>query len=155
MFATSERQRPWSARAVRLSSPREIVSTLPSSFAVMPVESGCVSLPFGPSARTTLPSTDTFTPSGTGMGFLPIRDMRGSLPHVGEDFPAHLLLSRGAIGDDAARGRDDGHAHPREDGGHLVVGDVHAPAGLRDAHEARDHPLVAGPVLHVDAQHVL
>src|SRR5438034_2218135 len=155
MFATSDRVRPWMARAVRLSSPRLMRTSLFSMLAVMPGGIGCMSFPLGPSARTTPSSIRTFTPSGMVMGFLPIRDMTGSLPHVGENFSAHLLLARVTVADDAARGRHDGDAHPGQDRGHLVVGHVDAPAGLGHAHEAPDQLLVGRSVLEVHAQRPL
>src|SRR5262249_8077904 len=155
MFATSERVSPWMARAVRLSSARLITICLFSRLAVIPGGMGCMSFPFGPSARTALSSICTFTPSGMATGCLPIRDMSGSLPHVGEDFPAHLLLARIAVGDDAVRGRHDRHAHPRQDRRHLVVRDVDAATRLGHTNETRDDLLVGRPVLQVDTEHAL
>src|ERR671936_437717 len=66
---------------------------LPSTFAESGAGMGCVSLPFGPSARTVPSVTSTFTPCGMGTGFLPMRDISDPLPHVGEDFAADLLLA--------------------------------------------------------------
>src|SRR5882757_7673988 len=42
---------------------------------VMPPGSMAVTLPLGPSTRTVLPLTVYLTPAGSGIGFLPIRDM--------------------------------------------------------------------------------
>src|ERR1700758_3538724 len=41
----------------------------------MPPGSRAVTLPLGPSTRTVLPLTVYLTPVGSGIGFLPIRDM--------------------------------------------------------------------------------
>src|SRR5258706_10547698 len=120
MLATSARARPCSARTSRSSLPRSITSVPSCIFGVRPAGTGWLSLPFGPSARTVLPSTATFTPWGILIGCLPMRDMRALLPHVGEDFAADLLLARLAVGEDAARGRQQPHAHAGQDRGNLV-----------------------------------
>ena len=75
MFAISARAKPCIARIFRSSPVREITSWLPSSFALSPAGTGCISLPLGPSARTVAPSIWTFTPCGMLTGFRPIRDM--------------------------------------------------------------------------------
>src|SRR5581483_2441433 len=41
----------------------------------MPSGIHCTIFPFGPSTVTTLPCTEYFTPEGTGIGFLPTRDI--------------------------------------------------------------------------------
>src|SRR6267142_6359866 len=155
MLATSARARPCSARTSRSSLPRSITTVPSCIFGVSPAGTGWLSLPLGPSARMTRPSTATFTPCGILIGCLPMRDMSAPLPHVGEDFAADLLLARLAVGEHAARGRQQRHAHAGQDRGNLVVGDVHAAAGRGHPHQARDHLLVAGAVLEIDAQHVL
>src|SRR5512138_3383245 len=149
MFAISARARPCSARTFRSSPLREMTSWLFSIFALSPAGIGCDSLPFGPSARTTAPSRFSFTPCGMLTGLRPIRDMRGLLPHVGEDFPADLLLARVAAGHHTTRRRDQGHAHPGQDGRDPVAPHVDAAAGRRDPDQAGDHLLVAHPVLEV------
>src|SRR2546425_8170769 len=155
MLATSARAMPCRARTVRSSPSRVSTTALLSSFAATPGGTGWDSLPFGPSARTRLPSICTFTPRGMGTGCLPIRDMARSLPDLGQDFAAHLLLARLAVGDDAARRRDDGDAHPAQDGGNAVVGHVHAPPRRGDPDQSRDELLVGGAVLEVDPQRAL
>src|SRR4051812_1491050 len=155
MLATRARARPCSARTSRSSLPRSITSVPSCIFGVRPAGTGWLSLPLGPSARTVLPSTAIFTPWGILIGCLPMRDMSGPLPHVGEDFAADLLLACLAVGEHAARGRQQGHAHTGLDRRNLVVGDVHAAARRRHPHQARDHPLVAGAILEIDAQRVL
>src|SRR2546426_5422856 len=155
MLAIRARVRPWSARILRSSSGRPMTSTPPSSVAESGDGMGWLSLPFGPSARTTPSPTWTFTPWGIGMGFLPIRDMSGSLPHVGEDFAADLLLACLAIGHHALGRRDERAAHAGEDRRDPVVGDVDPPPRRGHPHEPGDHLLVADAVLEVDAEHVL
>src|SRR5262249_21377071 len=108
--------------------------TLPSTFAESGAGTGWLSLPFGPSARTVPSATWTFTPWGIGTGFLPIRDMSGSLPDVREDFAADLLPAGLAVGHHALRRGDERDTHPGEDRGNLVVGHVDAPAGRGDTH---------------------
>src|SRR5262245_8045672 len=155
MLATSARVSPCSARTVRSSLAR-VTTTCPLSIvALSPRGTGWNSLPLGPSARTSAPSTWTFTPCGMTMGFLPMRDMRGPLPHVGQHFAADLLLARLPVGHHAARRRDDRHAHAGQDGRDLLVGHVHPPARRRHAHQPRDHLLVARPILEVHAQRPL
>src|SRR4029453_3404318 len=155
MLATSARARPCSARAWRSSLARSITIVPSATRGVSPLGTGWVSLPLGPSARTVRPSTWTFTPCGIGMGCLPIRDIWRSLPHVGEDFAAALLLARLAIGEHAAGGREQRHAHAGQDRGDLVVGHVHPASRGGDAHQARDHLLVGAAVLEIDPQRVL
>src|SRR4029453_254056 len=75
MFASSDRVSPWSARTLRWSELRSTVRTLDSILTETLSGTRCESCPLGPSTRTVLPSTAIFTPSGTGIGFLPIRDM--------------------------------------------------------------------------------
>src|SRR5216110_2818392 len=129
--------------------------TLPSIFADSGAGMGCVSLPFGPSARTVPSVTSTFTPCGMGTGFLPMRDISDPLPHVGENFAADLLLACLAIGHHALGRRDERAAHAGEDRRDPVVGDVDPPPRRGHPHEPGDHLLVAEAVLEVDAEHVL
>src|SRR5689334_22443505 len=144
MLATRARARPCSARTWRSSLPRSMTSVPSCIFGVRPAGTDCASLPLGPSARTVLPSTATFTPWGILIGCLPMRDMSAPLPHVGQDFAADLLLARLAVGEHAARGREQGHAHAGQDRGNLVVSDIDATARRRHPHQPRDHPLVTG-----------
>src|SRR5262245_34758458 len=155
MLATSARARPCSARTCRSSLERSMTIVPSATRVVRPLGTGWVSLPLGPSARTLAPSTWTFTPCGIGMGSLPMRDIWIPLPHVGEDFAADLLLAGLAIGEHAAGGGEQRHAHPGQDRGDLVVGHVHPPARRGDAHQSGDHLLVGRAVLEVDAQRTL
>src|SRR4051794_36951552 len=100
----------------------------------MPGGSGCRSDPFGPWTSTTPGLTSIFTPFGTGMIFLPIRDIcqspvnsvqpQGQLPHVTEDFTADADLLRLAARHHAARGRQDAGAKSCEHVRHIVAAEV-------------------------------
>src|SRR5918996_756828 len=59
------------------------------------------------------------TPSGTGMGALPIRDIRRS-PHETEHLAAHAAPARFAVGEESLTGGQDGDAEASEDAGNLV-----------------------------------
>src|SRR4029450_12664127 len=143
MLATSARASPCSART-RRSSPARSMTMVPSATrGVSPVGTGWLSLPLGPSARTVRPSIWIFTPCGIGMGCLPMRDIEGSLPHAREDVAPALLLAGLAIGEHAAGGREQRHPHAGQDRGDLVVGHIDPPPRGGDAHQARDHLLVA------------
>src|SRR5215475_966224 len=100
MLATSDRDRPCSAR------------TLPSSLGLVTV--------------TSRPLMVTSTPLGTGTGMRPIRDIAVSSPDVGEDFPAYAALDRLPVGQQAARGGDDGDAQTAEHPRQVVFLRVHA-----------------------------
>src|ERR1700754_3355957 len=118
MLFTSVLVRPWRSLAVRSSFGRATLS-VPSSARSIVIGATTVWLrvPFGPFTVTSLPSIVTSTPLGTGMGSRPIRDMGFSslpLPDVGEDFPAHALLSGLPIGEQAGRRGDDRHAKTAE-----------------------------------------
>src|SRR6476661_5932966 len=113
MLLMSVRVRPWSERLVRSSSGR-CTSRMPSS-------------PLAPLTVTSDSSIATSTPDGTAMGSLPIRDMllslpglsRSGSPDVGEDFAAHALLVRLAVGQQSLRRRDDRDAEATEDLGQV------------------------------------
>src|SRR3989442_1660841 len=155
MFWTSDRASPWRARTLRSSPAREMTTWVPSTFALSPGGRGWTSFPFGPSALTPPSTTWTFTPCGITMGFLPMRDIVRPSPHVGEDFPAHTLLPRVAIGEDAPRRRQKRHTHAAEDRRDPVAGHVDAPARRGHAHDSGDHLLVPRAVLEVHAQRPL
>src|SRR5262245_44774767 len=130
MFARRDRIRPWSARTVRCSELRSTVSTLASMETDKPAGIACESFPFGPSTLTVWSCTATFTPDGTGMGFLPMRDMaKRSLPDVRQDFAAHLLPAAFPVGHHTARRGQYGHSHATQDRGDLVLPDVDAAPG--------------------------
>src|SRR3954469_18512534 len=109
MLKMSDRMRPCSARC----SPRSVgrvTSSWPSScLTSMSRLLRSLSAPRGPVTWTTSGSIVTVTPSGTGMGFLPMRDM--ALPDLRDDLAAHAGAPRLVAGHDAAGGRDDRGAH--------------------------------------------
>src|SRR6476659_4599377 len=154
MLARSDRVRPWSARTLRWSELRATVSTFESIETDSSDGMDWLSFPLGPSARTVVPSRAIFTPWGTAMGFLPIRDMVGLLPDVGQHFAAQVLLLHLAVGHHAGRGGQDRDPHAAQDGRDLVLGHVDPPARARDAHDPGDD-LLAPRVLQIDPQHAL
>src|SRR4051794_2889217 len=109
MLATSERVSPCRARC----SPRSVgrVTSSSPSFCSTPMSRflRSDSAPRGPVTWTTSGSMVMVTPSGTGMGLRPIRDM--ALPDLGHDFAADALLTGLMAGQHAARRRDDRGAH--------------------------------------------
>ena len=75
MLDTNVRVRPWSERSRVSSEARVTVRTSPSWFTPMPDGRVRVMVPLGPATVTWSPATDTVTPLGTVMGFLPMRDI--------------------------------------------------------------------------------
>ena len=121
-LATRVRDRPCSERLRRSSSGR-LTTMAPSSLRATVIGSATARsrVPLGPLTDSFWPSIVTSTPLGTGTGCLPIRDMSKSpSPHVREDFAAHALTGRLAVGPQAGGRGDDGHAqtteHPRQVG---------------------------------------
>src|SRR3712207_3659359 len=153
MLATSERVRPCSARCSPRSVGRVTLST-PSSPCSTPMSRWIRSdsAPRGPVTCTTSGSIFTVTPSGTGMGFLPIRLIRS--PDLRHDLAADLLAARVVTGHDALRRREDGGAQAALDLGDLVGRDVVALAGARDAAQAGDRRAAVLGVLQPHAQHL-
>src|SRR5215831_5602721 len=106
MFAISERESPCSALISPSSDGLVTVITPPSWTTSIGTATSWLSVPFGPFTVTSRPLIVTSTPAGTTTGIRPIRDIVSSLPHVGEDFPAHALLFGLPVGQQAARLRD-------------------------------------------------
>src|SRR5512135_1543451 len=102
----------------------------------MPGTSAVDRVPFGPFTVTLLPACLTSTPFGSWIGFLPMRDMRISLPDLAEDFAADARLGGLCSGEHAAGGRDDGQAETAEDLGNLFLATVDPPARARNALDA-------------------
>src|SRR3989338_7733017 len=74
-----------------------------------------LSLPFGPSTATSPFTETTFTPCGTFMGLLPIRDIIPSprlSPCVAYDLSAYFFLARLLVGHGALESGDDRYAEP-------------------------------------------
>src|SRR5215207_6560078 len=153
MLATRLRVRPCSARSGPRSVGRATVSVLSSEAICIRGLISWASSPLGPLTVTRPGPIETVTPSGTGIGFLPIRLMLGS-PHVGDDLAADALRARLVAGHHAARGRDDRRAHAALDARHLAATDVAPAPGPRDPAQAADHgPAVLG-VLELDPDHL-
>src|SRR3954468_21598070 len=111
--------------------------------------------PLGPLTETIPGLTSTVTPSGTAIGFLPIRlTQTTDSPDVGDDLAADALLLRLVAGHHAHRGGQDGRAHATQDPRDLPVGDVAAPAGPRDAAQAGDDRAPPVRVLELNLDHV-
>src|SRR5256885_130433 len=113
------------------------------------------SVPFGPLTVRVLPSWRTSTPFGSGIGFLPIRDMGLSLPDLAGGLAADAALGGLAARQDALRRRDDGEAEPVEHARDLLLVAVDVAARARDALDAVDDRLAVGRVLEVDPQRPL
>src|SRR6266571_5503196 len=156
LFA-SARASPWKARCWRSSLLRAALSSPFSSLKEIPGGTGVVSLPFGPWTWIDDPSIWTFTSLGMGMALRPTRDMSAflSLPDVADDLPPHALLGGGPAGHQAAGGGEDVDAQAAVDPGDAVLAAVDAAAGAAHPLHVGDHPLHAGAVLQVDAEHAL
>src|SRR6478672_13140241 len=142
MFATSERVSPWRARCSARSVGRLTRSCPSSCLTSMSRGTRSVSSPRGPFTRTSSGSIEIATPSGRGMGFLPIRDM--ALPDVGDDLAADARVAGLVAGHHAVRGGHDRGPHAAEDLRDLAVADVAALAGPRDALQAGDGRAAVG-----------
>src|SRR5579864_7462470 len=95
----------------------------------------------------------TFTPAGSGIGFLPIRDM--ALPNLAQEFAAHAFLAGGLAGHDSARRGKNRDAHAAHDWTNAVLADVTAAAGPRNALQIREHAALVAGVAEKDAQDFL
>src|SRR5215475_6906499 len=111
-----------------------------------------LSSPLGPLTWTWRPSMETSTPLGMAIGIRPMRDMAGSLPDVGEDFPAYALLLGLLVGHQAGRRRDDRDAEAAEHPRQVVLARVHPQTGLRHPLEASDRALPGRAELQRDHQ---
>src|SRR5690606_17459412 len=117
---------PWCARASRSRPERRFSTVMLPSSTTTPTSGRCsnVSVPFGPLTVTTRAFVSTVTPSGTAIGFLPMRDMFRSSDgaersgHRAQDLAADALGAALALGEHALVGRDHGDpeaaAEPRE-----------------------------------------
>src|ERR1035438_527106 len=106
--------------------------------------------PFGPCTTTSRPLMVTSTPLGTAPGIRPVTDLPGSLPDVGEAFPAHALPLGLLVSHQACRCRDDCHAEAAEHARQVVLARVDPQAWLGHALDARDGALPRRPVLQGD-----
>src|ERR687895_198282 len=153
MFATRLRVSPWSAR----SSPRSLgrdttISSLACS-SFMRRGTCCVSSPSGPFTITRPGSSETDTPAGISIGFLPMRLIRS--PHETDDFAADAFALGGLGGYQAPGGRHDRRAQAPEGPWEAMLLSVHAASRLGDPLQAGDDPLSARPVLELDDESVV
>src|SRR5918992_440438 len=150
MFAIRLRVRPCRARC----SPRSVGRlTRISPFCCstpMSRDTRSCSSPLGPLTRTSCGSIVISTPSGTGMGCLPIRLTRS--PDPCDELAADAFAAGVVAGHDALGGGHDGRAHAAVDPGDLGRVDVLAPAGLGQPLDAGDHGLAVLRVLELHAQ---
>src|SRR3954451_10404373 len=137
MLATSDRVRPCRARCSPRAVGRATSSSPAFSSIVMSRLLRSDRSQRGPATRTTSGSTVTVTPSGTGMGLRPIRDIV-DLPDLRHDLAADALLTGLVAGQDAARRGDDRRAHAALDLADPAGRRVVALAGARDAAQALD-----------------
>src|SRR5215218_9640721 len=152
MLAISDLVSPWRAR----SSPRSVgrVTTISPSACSSCIRRGTCwfSSPSGPFTITRPGSSDTDTPAGISMGFLPMRLIQ--LPDKANNFAADTFALRGLARHQAARCRNDGGAHPAEDTWQAVLASVHTAPRLRDPLQVGDDALSAGAVLQLDHERV-
>src|SRR3954447_11884980 len=148
MLAISERVSPWRARCSPRSVGRLTRSSPSFCSTVMSRFLRSSSVPPGPATRTTSGSMVTVTVSGTGMGFLPMRDM--PLPDLRHDLAADAGLPELVAGHDAARRRDERGVHAALDLADAVRRRVVALARTRDAPQARDRRAAVVGVLQAD-----
>src|SRR5258708_12952284 len=81
-----------------------LTQSLPSSsLTSTSLDSRMASSPSLPFALISPVSSETVTPLGTATGFLPTRDIVGSLEHAAENFAAHIGHARLVVRHDAAR----------------------------------------------------
>src|SRR3954452_6517176 len=149
MLATSDRVKPCSARCSPRSVGRVTTICSPSWATVMSLGMRSPSVPRGPLTDTNSGSIETVTPVGSGMGFLPMRDMR--LPDVRHDLAADARVAGLVAGHDASRRGDDGGAHAAEHLRDLARAGVCAAPGARDALEAGDRRAAVARVLQAHA----
>src|SRR3954453_3298025 len=153
MLNTSERVSPCRARCSPRSVGRVTRSSLSLCSTVMSRLLRSDSAPRGPVTWTTSGSMVTVTPSGTGMGFFPMRLIDRS-PDLRDDLAAHAGAARLVAGHDAARRRDDRGAHAALDLADARRRRVVALPGARDAPQPRDRRAAVVGVLQADRDHL-
>src|SRR5690606_35574328 len=154
---------PWCARASRSRPERRFSTVMLPSSTTTPTSGRCsnVSVPFGPLTVTTRAFVSTVTPSGTAIGFLPMRDMFRSSDgaersgHRAQDLAADALGAALAIGEHALVGRDHGDPEAAADPRELVDAAIPPAPRLAEAGDVRDHLLALGAIAEIDADHAL
>src|SRR5215467_3478716 len=152
MLAISDRDSPCSARISPSSLGLVTVITPSACWTSIGADTSRLSSPLGPLTWTLRPLMVTSTPLGMVIGSRPIRDMAGSLPDVGEDFPAYAILLGLLAGHQPGRRRDDRNAEATEYPGQIVLARVHPQARLGHPLEARDGALPGRAELQRDHQ---
>src|SRR5579884_3867630 len=89
---------------------------------------GTVSLPLGPWTSSLSPIL-TLTPLGSGIGFLPTRDMFASLPDLAEHFAANAFFARARSGHNAFGRGENVDSQAAENARNLLRTDIDAAAG--------------------------
>src|SRR5579864_309204 len=112
------------------------------------------SVPREPVTLRRLPfSRATSTPSGTGIGSLPMRDIRHS-PHERDDFAAQSGALRGAPGHQPARGRDDRDAEATEHTGDLGLPRIDAEPRTADPPQTGERAPARASRFEGDREHL-
>src|SRR3954465_14350101 len=148
MFAISERVSPCRARCSARSVGRVTRISPFSCLTSISRETRSSRSPRGPATRTTVGSIVTVQPVGTGMGFLPMRDME--LPDLGDDLAADALLAGVVAGHHAVRRGQDRGPHAAQALGDVLRVDGGALARARDAPQPGDHRRAFARVLETD-----
>src|SRR6266496_106882 len=155
MFATSARSVPCIGLAASFAALHTSVSPLFSIDRSLPYVR--VSEPSGPFIVIAPGASVTSAFAGSGMGWLPMRDIAVSCSRSGDDaknFAPDTGGARLAVGHHAARRRDDRDAEPVHHPRNVVLALVDAQPRLRHALDPFDHR-PAGVVLERDLEHGL
>src|SRR5580700_4211610 len=151
MLATRVRVSPCIDRWMRAFEGRSTVINPGST--LMSIEGTKVrcSVPRDPVTLRRLPvSRATSTPAGTGIGSLPMRDIRNASPHEGDDFAAQPGALRCTSGHESARGGDDRHPQPAENTRDLRFARVDAQPGPADPAQTGERAPARAPRLERD-----
>src|SRR6202035_4463879 len=155
MFATSVRVSPWRERWMRALEGRSTVIVPVST--LMSIDGAKVrcSVPRDPVTLRRLPvSRAPSTPSGTGIGSLPIRDIRSDLPHESDDFAAQSRALRRSTGHQTARGGDDRHTQSAEHARDFGFARIHAQPRTADTAQAGERASPRASGLERDREHL-
>src|SRR3954462_772417 len=154
MLAIRLRVSPWSARCSPRSVGRSTLSVPSDCSTFMSPSTAWLSSPFGPLTETRPGLTSMLTPSGTAMGFLPMRLKSNHLPDVRDHFAAHAPLLGLVAGHHADRGGEDRGAHAAQHAGDLAVRHVAAAPWTGHPPQARHDGAPAVGVLQLDPDDV-
>src|SRR4051794_3035461 len=115
---------------------------------------GTLSLPLGPSTRSSSPMV-SFTPEGTGMGFLPILDITKSLlPDLTDQFAADVFLAGVTAGHKTSWSCQDVYAEAAEHSRDLFRAHVNAATGTGNTFNLRNRRLILRSVLEIETNHL-